>query len=78
MEEAELQSLEQLPYSSLRPEFRAGVEALRTQLTATCHSSPKMVGGQPLILLLLLLLLPMIMIMIIIIIAIIVIIVIMV
>merc|ERR1719229_211441 len=32
IEEEDLQQLEKLPYTSLRPEFRAGVEALRAQL----------------------------------------------
>eukprot|EP00927_Polykrikos_kofoidii_P055544 TRINITY_DN49772_c0_g1_i1.p1 TRINITY_DN49772_c0_g1~~TRINITY_DN49772_c0_g1_i1.p1 ORF type:complete len:1095 (+),score=250.15 TRINITY_DN49772_c0_g1_i1:74-3286(+) len=48
VEETQLQRLETLPFASLRGEFRAGVEALRTQLVATCHSNPKTMGGQPL------------------------------
>ncbi|CAE8583406.1 unnamed protein product, partial [Polarella glacialis] len=48
IEEAQLQNLNELPYKSLRGEFRAGVEAMRTQLVATCHLNPKTVGGQPL------------------------------
>eukprot|EP00929_Paragymnodinium_shiwhaense_P078420 TRINITY_DN40635_c0_g1_i1.p1 TRINITY_DN40635_c0_g1~~TRINITY_DN40635_c0_g1_i1.p1 ORF type:complete len:998 (+),score=242.40 TRINITY_DN40635_c0_g1_i1:72-3065(+) len=48
IEETQLQQLEKIPYTSLRGEFRAGVEALRTQLVATCHSNPKTIGGQPL------------------------------
>mmetsp|Transcript_85710 Transcript_85710/g.239572 ORF Transcript_85710/g.239572 Transcript_85710/m.239572 type:complete len:766 (+) Transcript_85710:812-3109(+) len=48
IEESQLQRLESIPYTSLRGEFRAGVEALRTQLVATCHSNPKTIGGQPL------------------------------
>eukprot|EP00928_Gymnodinium_smaydae_P053372 TRINITY_DN3737_c0_g5_i1.p1 TRINITY_DN3737_c0_g5~~TRINITY_DN3737_c0_g5_i1.p1 ORF type:complete len:645 (-),score=111.08 TRINITY_DN3737_c0_g5_i1:207-2141(-) len=48
VDEAKLQQLESLPYASMRGEFRAGVEALRTQLVATCHANPKTVGGQPL------------------------------
>ncbi|CAK0896282.1 unnamed protein product [Prorocentrum cordatum] len=45
-EEEDLQQLDRLQYSALRSEFRAGVEALRTKLIATCHSQPKLVGGQ--------------------------------
>lgn len=48
IDEEKLQRLESVPYASLRGEFRAGVEALRTQLVATCHSNPKTVSGQPL------------------------------
>jgi len=48
IEEAQLQQLEALPYTSLRSEFRAGVEALRAQLVATCNAHPKTVAGQPL------------------------------
>lgn len=48
IDEKQLQELEKVPYTSLRGEFRAGVEALRTQLIATCHSNPKAIGGQPL------------------------------
>uniref|UniRef100_A0A7S4Q2C9 GB1/RHD3-type G domain-containing protein n=1 Tax=Alexandrium monilatum TaxID=311494 RepID=A0A7S4Q2C9_9DINO len=47
IEEEDLQQLERLPYASLRSEFRAGVEALRSQLVSQCHHSPKAVGGQP-------------------------------
>lgn len=46
IEESELQRLDQVPYASLRSEFRAGVEALRTQLVQMCNSTPKTVGGQ--------------------------------
>lgn len=48
IEERQLQNLSSLPYSSLRSEFRAGVEALRTQLVATCNSNSKTVSGHPL------------------------------
>jgi len=48
IEEKQLQRLETMSYSSLRGEFRAGVEALRTQLIATCRANPKTIGGQPL------------------------------
>jgi len=48
IEERQLQSLSTSPYSSLRPEFRAGVEALRTQLITTCNSNPKTISGHPL------------------------------
>jgi len=47
IEETDLQDLENVPYNSLRSEFRAGVEALRAQLIAACHASPKTVGGEP-------------------------------
>lgn len=47
-EETQLQHLENVPYAQLRKEFRAGVEALCTQLIATCHANPKTIGGQPL------------------------------
>jgi hypothetical protein len=46
-DEVQLQRLDRAQYSSLRPEFRAGVEALRGQLTSACRASPKTVGGQP-------------------------------
>jgi len=46
VEEEQLQALETQPYQSLRHDFRAGVETLRTQLVAMCHASPKCVGGQ--------------------------------
>lgn len=46
-DEAQLQTLDRVPYSSLRGEFRAGAEALRGTLMTTCRSSPKTVGGQP-------------------------------
>jgi len=46
IDETQLQNLSDVPYRSLRGEFRAGVEALRTQLVATCHLNPKTVGGQ--------------------------------
>mmetsp|Transcript_152243 Transcript_152243/g.276961 ORF Transcript_152243/g.276961 Transcript_152243/m.276961 type:complete len:1086 (-) Transcript_152243:49-3306(-) len=47
-QESQLQQLHSLPYSSLKSEFRAGVEALRAQLMATAHTHPKTVGGHPL------------------------------
>jgi len=46
IEEEQLQRLETLPYKQLRPEFRAGVDALRDQVVAACRASPKAVGGQ--------------------------------
>jgi len=46
IEEEQLQRLETMPYQQLRPEFRAGVEALRGQLITACRASPKAVGGQ--------------------------------
>lgn len=48
VEESQLQNLERVPFQQLRPEFRAGVQALRTQLVATCHSNAKTIGGSPL------------------------------
>jgi hypothetical protein len=47
-EESQLQSMQNVPYTSLRNEFRAGVEVLRTQLFSTCRASAKSVSGQPL------------------------------
>mmetsp|Transcript_27105 Transcript_27105/g.57544 ORF Transcript_27105/g.57544 Transcript_27105/m.57544 type:complete len:1166 (+) Transcript_27105:67-3564(+) len=47
VEESELQDLSTLPYSALRGEFRAGIEALRAQIVAACHAAPKAVGGEP-------------------------------
>lgn len=48
IEERQLQNLPSMPYSSLRGEFRAGVEALRTQLITTANSNAKTVSGHPL------------------------------
>lgn len=48
IEERQLQTLPSVPYTSLRGEFRAGVEALRTQLVTTASSNPKTVSGHPL------------------------------
>lgn len=45
-EEAQLKSLPEKPYKSLRSEFRAAVEAVQAQLIATCHLHPKTVAGQ--------------------------------
>lgn len=41
-------ALRDTPYHLLRSEFKAGVEALRMQLIAACHSSPKAVQGHQL------------------------------
>jgi len=43
-----LQSLTSVPYTSLRGEFRTGVEALQTQLRTACKGNPKAIGGQAL------------------------------
>jgi hypothetical protein len=48
VEERQLQNLANLPYSSLRPEFRAGVEALKAQVMSTCQAHPKTISGHPL------------------------------
>ncbi|CAJ1438831.1 unnamed protein product [Effrenium voratum] len=46
VEESQLARLNDLPYRSLRSEFRGGVEAIQAQLLATCHLHPKTVAGQ--------------------------------
>jgi hypothetical protein len=48
IDEEELQRLEQLPFSSLRKEFRNGVEGLKFELLRKCGVVPKTVAGQPL------------------------------
>jgi hypothetical protein len=48
IEERQLQNLANTAYTSLRSEFRAGVEALRTQLITTSNANVKTVGGHPL------------------------------
>lgn len=45
-EDAQLKTLVEMPYKSLRSEFRSAVEAMHAQLLATCHLHPKTVAGQ--------------------------------
>lgn len=45
-EDAQLKTLLEMPYKSLRSEFRSAVEAMHAQLLATCHLHPKTVAGQ--------------------------------
>lgn len=45
---AEESQIKDLPYSSMKSEFKAGVEAIHAQLIATCRANPKTVAGQPL------------------------------
>jgi len=48
IEEAQLQRLETLPYSSLRNEFRKSVEGLRAELSSTSRHNLKAVGKEKL------------------------------
>lgn len=45
-EDTQLKTLLEIPYRSLRSEFRSAVEAMHAQLLATCHLHPKTVAGQ--------------------------------
>lgn len=48
IDEGQLQRLTSLSYSSLRGEFRTGIETLRSQLVSTSQANSKSIGGQPL------------------------------
>jgi len=46
VEEVQMRRLSEMPYKSVRSEFRSAVEAMHAQLLATCHLHPKTVAGQ--------------------------------
>merc|ERR1719401_2149546 len=47
-DEKQMSSLVSMPYARLRPEFRASLEALGTQLKSACRNNPKSIAGHSL------------------------------